>query len=218
MRAVSLILILLCFQKTISSQIGYELNLSSHNLYQKQSNRNPNPVDIQSYGLQLGGQYWFRLKNYRVEFIPGIHLGTEFSQKKNYSSYKITDVHLLTSIPLLIYPLNFKEDCNCPTFKKSGKKFEKGFHLIVQPGLSFNRRNINHDSVTLVKNNMTPILGLGAGMDIGINRLMTITPFILYSIYFNDCLLKTEKEIIEIQHHSINVGVRIRLYKNTLHY
>ncbi|NOT37228.1 MAG: hypothetical protein HOP11_07600 [Saprospiraceae bacterium] len=196
------------------AQIGYQLDLTRHTIVQKNTPNGLIPkVDLKGYGALFGSQYWFRLKNYRLEFIPGAHIGAFFNNDPDFKDYDVKDIYFMMDVPALIYPLMFKEDCNCPTFKKAGNLLEKGFHLIAQAGFSLNFRNITHDSVSTSKTTFTPVLGFGAGIDIGINKTLTLTPFVLYTAFFSDYFGRTDFDRIDINHHSLNAGLRLRIYK-----
>ena len=200
-------------------QIGYQLDFNRHSMNQKTAPTGLIPkADLKAYGAMFGSQYWFRLKNYRLEFLPGAHVGAFANNNEEYKNYKIRDILFQMDMPVLMYPLKFKEDCNCPTFKKNGNLMEKGFHLIGQAGFSLNFRNINHDSVSISKTTFTPLLGGGCGLDIGINKTLTLTPFVLYTLYFTDYISRNGFDKIDINHHSLNVGLRLKIYKTKSKY
>lgn len=137
--------------------------------------------DITGNGLSFGVDYWFRLKNQRIEFLP------EF----NYSSFEIVSFEnneLIDNIDFKIdffsfyfntniYPLDFLGDCDCPTFSKQNDFFKKGFFIQISPGLTlpnFQYTN-NQESQT---GDLQANIGLGLGLDIGLNDLVTLTPMI----------------------------------------
>lgn len=195
-------------------QIGYQINMERHSYIESQQpSGTSNNLNIHSLGAQVGTQYWFRLKNKRIEFIPGIHVAADIGQKTSFQKYKIVNIQAMATFPILIYPLSFTDDCNCPTFKKQGNTIKKGFHLILHPGLAFSRRNVSHDSVSTSGSSISPFVGGGAGLDIGINKNLTLTPFLVYVRYFSDEILKTVEISSPIHHESINLGVRIRIHE-----
>ncbi|MEO6189490.1 MAG: hypothetical protein ABIO44_03070 [Saprospiraceae bacterium] len=215
MRIILILFILGAYLNIVKAQFGYRVDLTRHSYQQKAAViKDVTKVQINSFGIQIGTEYWFRLKNYRVEFLPGIHLATDFGKNSVYQNYEITDIQLLGLFPILLYPLSFKDDCNCPTFKKQGSKLNKGFHFILQPGMAVNRRNVNHDSITTSSTVLIPIVGIGAGLDFGLNRLLTLTPFIMYTAYINDLIKATEKLEVKTKHQSINIGLRMRIHSN----
>lgn len=136
-------------------------------------------------GYKVGLDYWFRLKKIRIEFTPELN----FSQfKESYTSPKEEDFTFKTNIIGLhwntsIYPLNFKDDCNCPTFKKDGQIIEKGFHFILSPGVNYFDFNINKGDFTT--NDIVFSAGLGVGLDLGLTDYITLTPMVMYHRYFD---------------------------------
>ncbi len=142
--------------------------------------------DFMKTGFKVGLDYWFRLKKVRVEFTPELN----FSQFKQNFDIQITGetfkfrnnvygFHFNTNI----YPLNFKDDCNCPTFKKDGQILDKGFHLILSPGVNYFDLSINADEYKT--NDLVFSAGIGAGLDIGLTDYLTLTPMVLYHHYFD---------------------------------
>ena len=129
-------------------------------------------------GYQIGLDYWLRLKQRRIEFFPEISYA---SLNTNSGNSKV-DIHLLGfHLNTNIYPFDFEGDCDCPTWSKSGGLFEKGFFLQLSPG--FNRGNITVSDENIQGNEETFNyfhLGIGAGLDIGISDLITISPVVKY--------------------------------------
>lgn len=128
-----------------------------------------------SSGLEFGIGYWFRLKNKRMEFTPEVSIAFLDSDLISNSSIGVNG-------NILIYPLDFHSDCNaCPTFSKEGGLVKKGFYWILSPGLWMFRGddpNLNLSE----REFMTYRLGAGAGLDIGVANLLTVSPFAMYNI------------------------------------
>lgn len=131
-----------------------------------------------SNSLEIGIDYWARLKNYRVEFYPEISMATS---KSNISRF---DINLLQKTALKLkantrfYPLDFAGDCDCPTFSKQGNWFTKGFFLYISPGLNWEKYKGNTSSIDMTKF-IWSIAG-GIGLDIGVNDLITLSPNVGY--------------------------------------
>jgi len=140
--------------------------------------------DFLNSGFKVGIDYWFRLKKRRVEFTPEFnfsHFKTQYTSSKDEDfTFKsnVYGLHLNTNI----YPLNFKDDCNCPTFKKDGQLIEKGFHFILSPGVNYFDLSINKDAYKT--SDIVFSAGLGVGLDIGLNDYLTVTPMAMYHRYF----------------------------------
>ena len=70
------------------------------------------------------------------EFLP--ELSYEFSDglvsaqpaEVSFSSFNM-------NLNINVYPLDFYNDCDCPTFSKEGGPLEKGFHFIISPGVRY---------------------------------------------------------------------------------
>jgi len=127
--------------------------------------------------MEFGLDYWFRLKDRRIEFLP--ELSYEMT-KGETNNLDVVDVSFNSFNLLLntnIYFMDFYNDCDCPTFSKDGNAFTKGFHLILSPGLRYYGYSYSDSSLD---RNFGLILAGGIGMDIGINDLVTITPHFLY--------------------------------------
>ena len=127
-------------------------------------------------GYEIGLDYWFRLKDRRIEFLPEV----SFEISDGLVSAQPVDVSFSSfnfNLNINIYPLDFYNDCDCPTFSKEGGPLEKGFHFIISPGI----RYYSWDNLNLSDDNQLAIMGgMGIGLDLGINDLLTITPSVIY--------------------------------------
>ena len=108
------------------------------------------------------------MKNKRIEIFPCISYALD--NKSNLDNYEINLNAINLNFPTHFYILDLGEDCNCPTFSKSGPGFEKGFFVHLSPGLSYVTTKLD-DLVneTQSNNNLTFRVGVGFGLDIGIN-------------------------------------------------
>ena len=139
-------------------------------------------------GFKIGLDYWFRLKEKRVEFTPELSY-SQFSSNIDHFTEGFTQnfkvrligLHLNTNI----YPLDFGNDCNCPTFDKDGGILDKGLFLQISLGISTLNNEFENPLMSISSNQLIPSLGLGVGLDIGINKFLTLTPLIQYHFYFN---------------------------------
>ena len=94
-------------------------------------------------------------------------------------------MHALTAQVMVdIYPFDLNSDCNCPTFSKQGNTLAKSFFLEIAPGLQWSKlnvitRNENNDTQTRSSTDALSFrLAAGAGFDIGISDLLTVTPWV----------------------------------------
>jgi len=137
--------------------------------------------NIQQNGLHLGVEYGFRLKNKRLEFHPAI--GYRFAGKKEQYSAQISSIDL--DFNTSIYPFDFGGDCDCPTFSKDGNLIKKGFFLELQPGVG--RQTLERiivvpdDDYIFNSEKIIWKLGIGAGLDIGLSKQITITPLVAHT-------------------------------------
>jgi len=133
--------------------------------------------EILGDGLSLGVDYWFRLKNYRVEFLPELNVilpqsvtaqdGSELDAKF-YSFFFNTNFYLF----------DFMGDCDCPTWSKQGNFAKKGFFVQVSPGITLLQNAVTTEGVESNANDWALSLGAGIGFDIGVTDLVTFTPML----------------------------------------
>ncbi|MBK8642842.1 MAG: hypothetical protein IPN15_11720 [Saprospiraceae bacterium] len=163
------------------------------------------------FGVFGGVNYFFRLKNYRLEFLPGAGLAYESGKFPLIQSAKLNFKSIGPQIFSLIniYPFDFKNDCNCPTFKKEGNTLKKGLHLIIDLGFRYNIRNY----VDQEQKTGQFYTGFGIGNDFGISENLTISPMILYNFGHLDKHLDSES-YPEFSHQKISLGVRLLYDKN----
>lgn len=152
------------FAINLNGQIGITAGYNSLNF-------NPEPslqIEDQTFeGYSLSIFYWFRLRNVRVEFLPGVsytHLDADA---------EINSIQLFASTR--VYPFSFYDDCDCPTFSKSSGFFKDGFFLSLSPYIG--RYEFSMDNS--LQENHTDLLfhiDVGAGLDIGFSDQVTLTP------------------------------------------
>lgn len=158
---------------------GYRWNNASD--WVEQSDDNNQELELLGDGLSVGMDYWFRLKNIRIEFTPEL----------NYSRFNnsFTDNREINSQFLsLFFNTNFYlfdlfNDCDCPTFSKQSNLLQKGFFLQLSPGVSYLRNdgitfNPENNLISFDKDSFTFSLGAAAGIDLGISDMITITPLV----------------------------------------
>ncbi len=195
----SFLVVFFCFAGfMLSAQVGLSVKYQSNNskewnsIYENESNSNDKFI---SSALEYGVNYWFRLKNQRIEFLPEITYSKLSSD--NLSNQQLISKAEKTTIGInlnvQIYPLDFFNDCNCPTFSKDGNILSKGFYWLLSPGLTRNSKNLFHDlpgqgSPDIIEakseNQITAHIGIGLGLDIGVADIFTISPFALYNLSF----------------------------------
>jgi len=149
----------------------------------------------------VGVDYWFRLKNYRLEFLPAVH----------FQYWSVID--FVPSVQF--YPLDFFNDCSCPTFSKQGEFLKKGLFINITPGVALSRLSSKQTSINAV--NETILFGrAGVGLDIGLSNLLTISPSVSYQVSqrldWSDLFVTTTSNTLNIYSGvfvSLRVGMRL---------
>jgi hypothetical protein len=142
-----------------------------------------------STGYETGIDYWFRLKKYRIEFLPEVSFALASTKFENPFIGRFEFKALYFQFNTQIYFLDFKGDCDCPTFSKQGSTIKKGLFVHITPGFSSfkasGKPNPILSSIPIVKGEAEGWnykLGVGIGQDFGWNNLITITPILSYNI------------------------------------
>lgn len=131
-------------------------------------------------GWKAGVDYWFRLKKVRLEFLPEVGYG-RWEAQKEAETFETSTIYFQLNANL--YPFNFLDDCDCPTFSKQDPFLKKSFFLQLSPSV----QRMTHRYAP-VNNEIYEVadwaygLGLGAGVDLGVSDLLTLTPFVRYSV------------------------------------
>lgn len=174
---LSVLFSVLCVQAY--TQIG--INYRYHNLESQQWN-DAKKSDLRlNSSFDLGIDYWFRLKNYRVEFLPEIYYSAYSTSKDNA---KASNIGLQANTNF--YIMDFEGDCDCPTFSKDGNFFTKGFFLSAGLGTEFQTKSIQESTENVLEASGMKFFAMpGAGVDFGITDLITLTPYFRYKFTFN---------------------------------
>lgn len=176
-----------------------------------------------SYGMGLN--YWFRLKKQRVEFLPELGYARSETQFNNPTVERYTINTFNFNFNTQIYALDFAEDCDCPTFSKQGPSINKGLFLHISPGLAYYSANgspnpiLSSQPLPNGKNSgLVGNLGIGIGLDIGINDLLTITPIASYYFYSKmhwDSMIQNGNMVFDVDNNlrhaqfSVRFGLRL---------
>jgi len=182
-----IILLLLTVGFQAQAQFGFSARTNLNNFNAWEDFYQVNDISTRPFRntIDLGVNYWLRLKNKRVEFLPELTYSLEKSddltvpQGDNFSN---TLTQYGFNLNTHIYFMDLDNDCNCPTFSKQGTFVPKAIHLIINPGVYIYRNDL-----VIERDNLSELehwgrafkLGAGLGLDIGISDLLTITPFTL---------------------------------------
>ncbi len=134
--------------------------------------------------IEIGVDYWFRLKNLRIEFMPEVAMGLKTQSNYSAAGVETNFSYFAFNMNTQIYAFDLKGDCDCPTFSKQGPSLNKGFFFNIAPGLIYNTKEITLESTdpSFQSNQINLRIGIGAGFDIGVSNLFTITPGIMYNL------------------------------------
>lgn len=140
---------------------------------------------------QLGVDYWFRLKTYRVEFFPTLSYAQFKQTQAVVNAADLEGQFKLSAFGLAwhtnIYPFDFEGDCHCPTWSKQNPFFKKGFFFQVSPGVMYSQNSVveaTGEPNTYEHTHVAFNLGLGVGLDIGLSDFLTITPYARFKRHF----------------------------------
>ena len=180
MKNILLFVFTMLFFQNAYAQVGLSagfkmMNASAWTDFLNQKNQS-NSSNYQ--GISVGLDYWFRLEKKRIEFFPTLSY-EKYQQNFGLSKDEINTLNFYFNTN--IYFFDFEGDCNCPTFSKGGKVFEKGFFIQVSPGVSYFTTKFATATDDTTDKNLNFGLGIGAGLDIGISDFFTVTPLVRYT-------------------------------------
>ena len=181
----SSLLILLFLPQNGKAQVGlngYYTSLSESDWESLLPDNTTWPLDEIS-GFEYGIDGYFRLKDLRIEFFPELRYG-QFSFKNKTTDEKVNIAKYGIYFQTRFYLFNMEGDCNCPTFSKKDPFFHKGFFVSVTPGYSILDLPTLKSTLNKPPKSGSFLLGFGAGLDIGISDLITLTPSINYFYHF----------------------------------
>ncbi|MBK7096280.1 MAG: hypothetical protein IPH57_15000 [Saprospiraceae bacterium] len=177
------------FINTAKTQVGVDLIVSQ----QKFINWNDVISDYATeeyhflrFNYGAGINYWFRLKEYRVEFTPGIYyLYSDFKFDNPDCSYIYHSHTAGMEFDANIYPFELRKksyEKDCPSFSTRGEYFPKSFFIQVSPGMSGSYRNITQKYIR--KFDLAGKLDFGFGLDMKLSQRIIIAPIIKYGFTF----------------------------------
>lgn len=140
-----------------------------------------NPDEFIGNGIEFGFSYWFRLKNYRVEFMPEVSYQNLIPLNNGDQGIEFNKQSYFLTFNTLIYTLDIEGDCNCPTWGKDGSFLQKGFFVGVNPGIGYHAMThtdgTSDPAPSETVNKFAFRIGVSTGLDIGITKWITITPY-----------------------------------------
>jgi hypothetical protein len=182
-----LLLVTLWFSSESYAQIGLRLHSGNNDFieWRRLSTEVKNRQNVFANDLGFGIDYHFRMKNKRIEFLPGLSLlRSHTNLNDGITELNFRAVNLFFNTRFYILDLN--EDCDCPTFSKQGDFFGKGFFVMFTPVLSLYEVSFQPDPLeTASASGVAYGFAGGMGLDIGISTAITLTPFVNYYYMFN---------------------------------
>lgn len=136
---------------------------------------NNRSTDVPEAGWSAGLEYAFALRNTRLEFVPEANLTRYQADVLDLGALDANLISLFFNVRA--YILDLKGDCQCPTFSKNGTTLTKGFYLELSPGYTMLLSNIQTSDVLYKGRSTNPSIALGAGLDFGLSKKLTLTPF-----------------------------------------
>lgn len=144
-------------------------------------------------------------ENYRIQFH--LNAGTAFSKTipidpidRSYSLRQI-DVSLSSKIFLL----SLEADCDCPTFSRDAGLLEKGFYVEFIAGASSYNATLK-DVYEVNDKGIGLKLGIGMGIEIGINDQVTVSPYARYNRFFNNEWAGLQTAVADLDNAESNNG------------
>jgi len=182
-----LITISLALTDDISCQYGIRTKYNVNTLTKADEGLDEffNDEAIARRGFGIGLDYWFRLKNYRVEFMPELYYGMNTSDFESEFITSSTLSRFGFNFNTHFYLMDLEEDCDSPTFSKEGPNITKGLFFHISPGVSYDMLKMDSSSGQVNNNEHFNLkIGGGIGLDIGVSDLLTITPIYTYNYFF----------------------------------
>jgi hypothetical protein len=125
--------------------------------------------------LFLSLTYEFSIQKYRIAIVP--EFGGALFKNEIADLGTFTNKTYRFQLNTHIYFLDFKGDCDCPTFSKKGSPLKKGLFLNVAPGISYFANTVNPLTSPTTDYFIKPNIGAGLGYDIGLTKNITLTTF-----------------------------------------
>lgn len=172
-------LLFLVISQSLAAQIGVVARYSSNNFNSWSGiTTAASGGPIWENHLEFAIDYWFRPGEYRAEYLIELSYMSKTTTLGN-REYSLDSYGF--GVKSNLYIFDFLGDCDCPTFKKEGGFFKKGFFLQWNSHVAYWQKDVN--LFTEADPNIAIDIGGGAGIDIGISDLLTITPVITYQYY-----------------------------------
>jgi hypothetical protein len=140
----------------------------------------------QGYSASL--DYRLRIPRTRIEFLPALGMGraartfTESPNSRIAPPLEFSVRYAGFNLPVHIYFLDLDGDCDCPTFSRQGPSLKKGLFLMISAGINYLDLSLENQTANIDQGSWAGNLGVGLGLDLGLNKRLTISP-LLRGIY-----------------------------------
>lgn len=209
-------ILVLLFGESLYGQMGLvgEFRLSSFPEATNLNERSPQS----NLSFALGPVYTFRLKRKRLEFFPSLMVAYSNLKFKEID-LKYRELDFSFHFPIAIYPFDFDNDCNCPTFNKQGERFRKGFYLLFTPAVHYQIKSPDQDTGISSLNDISYSARIGLGFDFALSKSSTLSPNIQIFRSFSERFIVDNAigEIGQVEDSRIGVALMLRYlwYKKT---
>jgi len=145
-------------------------------------------------GFQTGLDYGFGLENVRIDLFPGAFYRFAKSEQSSLAhelylyAFESTIHQIGIGIQVNIYPLDLlsRQSMECPSFYRGAEKFTKGWFIAAKPSLIYSMKTglpSYFPDVAIEPQTSSKVIldfAIGTGLDIGINKKISLTPYIMY--------------------------------------
>ncbi len=180
MKICGVTVVLFLLFSVVYGQVGFSAYYTSNNAPEWETqftDENGAPIGALSIGdgWNLGIDYWFRLPNQRIEFMPEFNFGA-YQHSEGQAAFNNQFYSFFFNTNFYLFDLN--NDCDCPTFSKENDLLKKGFFLRISPGISHHRSEYTIGDFADNDENWNFSIGGALGVDVGISDLLTLTPIV----------------------------------------
>lgn len=177
LRLVFLLLVSLGTFSSAHAQFGFtaSMRINSAPDWNIRDLNNNSRTDLPGNNYALALDYWIPLGSTRIDFVPELNVSRYDQDVPDVGQFAASFYSLFLNTNF--YFLDFKGDCNCPTFSKSGPTLQKGLFLQISPGATYLPTKITTFDQTEIKDNSIALsIGAALGFDLGLSDLITVTP------------------------------------------
>ena len=172
----SILLLLVFFPCFAYAQVGLHagVRLNDAPMWNIVDKSNGQVTELPGRSWSAGIDYAIKLRKVRVELLPELHFSMYTVNARDIGPMESKFYNGFLNIH--IYPLDFKGDCECPTFVKRGNSLAKGLFLQLSPGYTYFTGDIDAEQVLYRGRSTNTSIAAGIGLDLGVSRFLTVTP------------------------------------------